>query len=187
MKRFAAFLLAALFCFSAAAFAEDGPFNCQYTDQFGGGEVVFYVKTGSTGIFDSPTIRFTMQKGTLRYCSEPLYSAYKVNVYGTYEIKVWYKRGNEWVLETDPNTDMYFTDSYEYHFKKDNSVYKVSIWTWRAGTTFTSYVNKGMEGIQRTFAGFSINANDNTEAYWSSLPSIYASNGNKCALFWYEP
>ncbi len=174
MKRLISLLIAFMLCMSIVSFATAATItsnNCQYTSSqsSGGYGKVFYVKTSTKS---ENKIRFTMGKGTL--VPWDAWPSLKCSVYGSYEIKVSYKSGSSWVLETPAHTDIYCRGTYDYTFQKTNTIYKIQVWNWKPQTIADSYIRN------RKISGSTFLADG---SYWEKFPTCVAKNQKNCTLY----
>ena len=126
--------LVSVFAFPASAKKVE-KYNCAGT-KGGGVSRYFYVETGKTK--SSRQIKLTMDRGYIQARDNGTYKSSMVQVYGAYEIKVFYKNSEgRWVLEQD--YDVYNKGSATITCEKKNTTYKVQVYSWRVGTVFASY------------------------------------------------
>ena len=176
--------LTTIFVLPASAASSVSSVNCQYSSKSGGGSGYFYVKTGSTT--KSRQVKLTMGTGTIYAIDWNAGTMKTASVYGSYEIKVFYKNSaGKWVLEQD--YDVYNQSSATITCNKKNTTYKIQVYFWRASTTFNSYWNKNIttktlsQKFQKRFPGSSASAY--SEIQWTVLPSCTAKPSTGCTIY----
>lgn len=132
---------------------------------------------------ENAQIPLTFTKGNLESCM----TSYDVGVttaslsskiYASYEIKIYYWNGKQYVKET--SYDVYNKASNTVTLKRKNADYKIQVYQWKAETTFDSYVNKGKIKInlKRYIDG---------TAGWSTLPKFSTGTLKNCTMYSKNP
>ena len=144
----------------------------------GGEKTVFYVTVPAN---KAGTVKLTMSKGQVNV--NPNYNGEVLNVYASYEIKVWRYVNGAWKQEQ--KFDAYHASSKNIEFKKYSSAqkYKVEVWFWKTNTTMYSYLENGSGNWTFTLAVYAKGGIDRDKAYWRTLPTCVAKNSSNCTLY----
>ena len=169
---------------SASAATKVSSYDCSYSSTSGGGSRFFYVKTGDTT--KSRQITLSMGTGTISAFNSETSRMKTATVYGSYEIKVYYKDSNgKWVLEQD--YDVYNKSSATITCKREETVYKIQIYSWRVSTIFNSYWNKNIKTktLSKKFQSIfeADSASEFVNHIWGIVPSCKAKPRSGCTMY----
>ena len=147
--------------------------------EYGGTSKYIYVKTKDT-VFKK-SIKLTLSKGVLRTASDnySLLNQYAddFKVPAAYEIKIYFWNGSNWMQES--SYDVYNKTTNTVPLIRANTYYKIQVYQWRASTTLTSYINKGVVTPSRNaIIG---------DANWSSLPKFKAGSATRAKIYTSNP
>ncbi|MBQ9921651.1 MAG: hypothetical protein IJO52_05660 [Clostridia bacterium] len=122
-------------------------------------------------------IPLTFTKGMLN-SAEITYSyncpGYKEkSMYASYEVKISYWNGNNYVLES--NYDIYNKASHTLTLKRKNTDYRIQIYQWRTETTLRSYINKNLFPFKWT-------QNILDTPFWRTLPKFSTGTLKYCTF-----
>lgn len=137
---------------------------------------------------ENAKISLNFQKGKLN-TDETYYQHYGESStktyerYASYEIKVYYWNGKQYVKET--SYDVYNKASNTITLKRKNTDYKIQVYQWKVKTTYDSYKKKGivphrLTGTMGLSIGSGIADND---PFWIKLPKFSTGTLKNCTMY----
>lgn len=138
------------------------------------------------------TIPLTFTKGTIntskQFCDYNMKSATNsYDRYASYEIKVYYWNGSQYVKET--SYDVYNKASNTITLKRKNTDYKIQVYQWKVKTTYDSYKKNGIvpsryNGTMNLSVGSGIKDDD---PFWIKLPKFSTGTLKNCTIYSKNP
>ena len=138
-----------------------------------------YVKTGSTT--SSRQVALTMKKGAIYGRILGGTKTPEFDCYGSYEIKVCYWNGKNWVQEQQ--YDVYNKSGKTITMNKKNTYYRILVYSWNVNTVFKSYINKKVinQGLEGDHGDWYSNC------CWSKIPKCTAKPKSGCTMYTSTP